>query len=58
MWTHINENRCYYMLLIPLMLLMQLVAIIAIIAIIIIITINGSDGTLCAAVVERVGRLK
>ena len=40
MWTHINENRCYYMLLILLMLLMQLVAIIAIIAIIIIITIN------------------
>ena len=44
------------MLSILLMLLMQLVAIIAIIAIFIIITINGSDGTLCAAVVERVGR--
>ena len=40
MWTHINENRCYYMLLIQLMLLMQLVDIIAIFAIIIIITIN------------------
>ena len=43
------------MLLMLLMLLMQLVAIIAIIAIILINTINGLDGTLCAAVVERVG---
>ena len=58
MWTHINENRCYYMLLILLLLLIVLVAIIAIIAIFIIITINGLDGTLCAAVVERVGRRK
>ena len=40
------------------MLLLEFASIIAIIAIIIIITINGSDGTLCAAVVERVGRRK
>ena len=40
MWTHINENRCYYMLLMLLLLLIVLVAIIAIIATIIIITIN------------------
>ena len=46
------------MLLIVLMLLLEFASIIAIIAIIIIITINGSDGTLCAAVVERVGQRK
>ena len=39
MWTHINENCCYYMLLILLMLLMQFLSIIAIIAVIIIIAI-------------------
>ena len=58
MWTHINENCCYYMLLILSMLLLEFLSIIAIIAIFIIITINGLDGTLCAAVVERVGRRK
>ena len=45
MWTHINENCCYFMLLILLMLLLEFASIIANIAIIIFITTNGLDGT-------------